>query len=140
LSYHKHVKFFFFIASSKWYFRLYTHTSEVLPKLLKATSSLLATGSKITMFDLDKDNKAIVNVVAYGVIVSLAEDTFHGWLIEEGNVYVRIFSIVPGAEVVLLYGDNNNDDSLIVRLGDALNFITKWPMEPLKTTSNEWNN
>jgi hypothetical protein len=30
------------------------------------------------MFDLDKDNKAIVNVVAYGVIVSLAEDTFHG--------------------------------------------------------------
>jgi len=58
-----------------------TNSTGIVSKFLaggaQTTSSLLATGSKITMFDLDKDNKTIVNVVAYGVIVSLVEDTFH---------------------------------------------------------------
>ena len=80
--------------------------------------------------------KATTNVVAHGVIVSLAGGTLHGRLIEEGNVFVTISSIVPGSEAVLLYEGNNNNDPPMVRLGDALNSITKWPMEALEAASN----
>jgi hypothetical protein len=49
-----------------------------------------------------------------------------------------MFSIEPGAESVLLYkGNNNDDDPLIVRLRDALKSITKWPMEALQAIPEE---
>ena len=89
------------------------------------------------MFDLDKDNKAKANVVAHGIIVSLAGGTLHGRLIEEGNVSVCMSSIESGAESVLLYEGNNDDDPLMVRLGDAMKSITKWPMEALKAIPEE---
>jgi hypothetical protein len=46
-------------------------------------------------------------------------------------------SIEPGAESVLLYEGNNDDDPTMVRLGDALKSTTKWPMEALKAISEE---
>ena len=110
------------------------------PLLLEATRKLvedapwpLATGSNFKMFDLDEDNKAKANVVARGIVVSLAGGTLHGILIEEGNVSVRVSSIEPRTEFVLLYeGNNDDDDPPMVRLGDALKSITKWPMEALQ--------
>ena len=61
---------------------------EATPKLLKETPSSLARGSNVKMFDLDKDKKAKTNMVAHGVMVSVARDTLHGQLIEEGNASV----------------------------------------------------
>ena len=82
---------------------------EVAPKLSEEALSPLATGSKVKMFDLDEDNKAKANVVAHGVIVSLAGGRLHGQLIEEGNVFVSVPSIEPRVESVLLYEGNNDD-------------------------------
>lgn len=48
----------------------------------------------VKLYDLDEDNNAIINVVAHRVTVSLIEGTLHGRLIEEGNIYVNISSIV----------------------------------------------
>ena len=48
-----------------------------------------------------------------------------------------ISSIESGAESVLLYEGNNDDDPPMVRLGDALKSITKWPMEALQAMSAE---
>ena len=98
---------------------------EAAPKLLEEAPSPLATGSKVKIFDLDKDNKAKRNVVAHGVIVSLAGGTLHGRLIEEGNVFMSVSSIEPGAESVLLYEGNNDDDPPMVHLGDTLKSTTK---------------
>jgi hypothetical protein len=84
------------------------------------------------MLDLDKNNKAKANVVAHDIIVSLAGGTLHGQIIEEGNVSMCVSSMDPGAESVLFYEDNNDDDPPMVRLGDALKSITKWPMETLQ--------
>ena len=107
------------------------------PKLLGKTPSPLATRSKVKMFDFDEDNNAKANVVAHGVIVSLEEDTLHGRLIEEGNVYVSVLSIELGAESVLLYEGNNDDDPPMVRLDNALKSTTEWPMEALKAILDE---
>jgi hypothetical protein len=38
---------------------------------------------------------------------------------------------------MLLYKSNNDDDPPMVRLGDALKSITKWPIEVLQAISNE---
>jgi hypothetical protein len=38
---------------------------------------------------------------------------------------------------VLLYECNNDDDPLMVRLGDTLKSITKWPMEALQAIPEE---
>jgi hypothetical protein len=89
------------------------------------------------MLDLDENNKAKANVVAHGIIVSLAGGIFHGQIIEEGNVSVYVSSIDPGAESVLFYEGNNNDDPPMVHLGDALKSITKWPMEALQAIPPE---
>jgi len=86
------------------------------------------------VMDLDDDMKATANVVAEGAIVSLAGGMLHGRIIEEGNASITILSIVQGFEVVLLYESNNSDDPPMVRLGDALNSVTKWPLEALKAT------
>jgi hypothetical protein len=90
-----------------------------------------ATWSNVKMLDLDEENKAKANVVAHGIIVSLAGGTLHGRLIEEGNVSVCVSSIQSRAESVLLYEGNNDDDPLMVRLGDALKSVTKRPMKAL---------
>ena len=42
-----------------------------------------------------------------------------------------ISSIKSGAQSVLLYEGNNDDDPPMVRLGDALKSITKWLIEAL---------
>jgi hypothetical protein len=97
----------------------------------------LARGFNVKMFDLDKDNKAKANVMAHGIIVSLARGTLHRRLIEEGNVSVCVFSIESRAKSMLLYKSNNDDDPPMVRLGDALKSITKWPIEVLQAISNE---
>jgi hypothetical protein len=98
---------------------------EAATKLVEDTPLPLATWSNIKMFHLDEDNKAKANVVAHDIIVSLAGDTLHERLIEEGNVSACVFSIEPGAESALLYEGNNDDDPPMVRLGDALKSITK---------------
>jgi hypothetical protein len=120
------------------------HAPETTSILLEAATKLvedallsLATWSNVKMFDLDEDNKAKANVVAHGIIVSRAGGTLCGRLIEEGNVSVCMFSIEPGAESVLLYKGNNNDDPSMVRLRDALKSITKWPMEALQAIPEE---
>jgi hypothetical protein len=92
----------------------------------------LGTGSNVKMLDLDDENRAKANVVAHGIIVSLAGGTLHGRLIEEGNTSVCVSSIEPGVESVLLYEGNDDDDPPMVRLGDALKSVTKWPMEALQ--------
>lgn len=77
---------------------------------MEATPSLLETKSKVKIFNLDEASKAKVDMAAHGVIVSFAGGTLHGQLFDEDNVYVSISSIESGAEAVLLYEDNNNDD------------------------------
>ena len=121
-----------------------TQKSEPAPPLLEASMNVvedaplaLATGSNVKMLDLDDDNKAKANVVAYGVIVSLAGGMFHGRLIKEGNASVCVSSIEPGTEYVLLYEGNNDDDPPMVRLGDALKSVTKWPMEALQAIPDQ---
>jgi hypothetical protein len=118
---------------------LQTQESEPAPPLLEASTNVvsdaplpLATGSNVNMLDLDDENRAKANVVAHGIIVSLAGGTLHGRLIEEGNASVCVSSIEPGVESVLLYEGNNDDDPPMVRLGDALKSVTKWPMEALQ--------
>ena len=118
---------------------LQVQTEEVTPvfsdpakAVVEDAPSPLATGSNVALFDLDEENKAKANVVAQGVIVSLAGGSLHGRIIEEGNVSVSVSSIEPGAESVLLYEGNNDDDPPMLRLGDALKSITKWPLEALK--------
>ena len=91
----------------------------------------------VKIFELDEDNKAKANVVAHDIIVSLARGTLHGQLIEEGNVLVCVSSIEPGAEFVLLYEGNNNDNPPIVRLGNELKSITKKLIEALHATLEE---
>ena len=76
--------------------------------------------------------KATGTAVGHGVIVSLAGGTLHGRIIEEGNVSVAISSIVPGSEGVWLYEANNDNEPPMARLGDALNSMTKWPLEAVK--------
>jgi len=92
----------------------------------------LAIGSNVNMLHLDDDNRAKANVVAHDIIVSLVGGTLHGHLIEEGNASVCVSSIEPGAKSVLLYEGNNDDDPPMVRLGDALKSVTKWPIEALQ--------
>ena len=104
---------------------------EAPTKLIENAHLPLVTGSNVKMLDLDENNKAKANVVAHGIIVSLAGSTFHGQIIEEGNVSVCVSSIDPGVEFVLFYEGNNDDDPPMVHLGDALKSITKWPMEIL---------
>ena len=106
---------------------------EATPKLLEEAPSPLAT----YRFQGQNGNKAKANVVAHGVIVSLAEGTLHGRLIEEGNVSMSVSSIEPGVESVLLYEGNNDNNLPMVRLSDALNSTTKWPMEALKAIPEE---
>ena len=123
---------------------MYMQEPEATPLLSKAANALvedaplpLATRSNVMMFDLDEDNKAKANVVAHGIIVSLARGTLHGRLIEEGHVSVSVSSIKPGAESMLLYEDNNDDDPPIVRLDDTMKSINKWPIEALKAIPEE---
>ena len=111
--------------------------SEVANALVEDAPLPLATGSNVVMFDLDEDNKAKANVVAHGIIVSLAGGTFHGRLIEEGNISVCVSSIESRAESVLLYEGINDGDPLMVCLGDAMKSITKWPIEALKAIPEE---
>jgi hypothetical protein len=82
-----------------------TQKSEPAPPLLEASTNVvsdaplpLATGSNVNMLDLDDENRAKANVVAHGIIVSLAGGTLHGRLIEEGNASVYVSSIEPGAQ------------------------------------------
>ena len=111
--------------------------SDVANALVEDAPLPLGTGSNVMMFDLDEDNKAKANVVVHGIIVSLAGGTLDGWLIEEGNVSMCMSSIEPGAKFVLLYEGNDDDDPPVVRLGDAMKSITKWPMETLKAIPEE---
>ena len=97
----------------------------------------LATGSNVKLLDLDEDNKSKANVVARGIVVSLVGGTLHGRVIEEGNASVCISSIELGAESVLLYEGNNDNDPPMVRLDDALKSITKWPIEALQAIPTE---
>ena len=97
----------------------------------------LATGSNVKLLDLHENNKAKANVVVHGIIVSLVGGTLHGRVIEEGNASMCISSIEPGTESVLLYEGNNDDDPPMVRLGNALKSITKWPMEALQAIPGE---
>ena len=106
-------------------------------KLVEDAPLPLVTGSNVKLLDLDEECKAKANVVAYGIIVSLAGGTLHGRVIEEGNASVCISSVEPGAESVMLYEGNNDDDPPMVRLGDALKSITKWPMEALQAIPTE---
>jgi hypothetical protein len=106
-------------------------------KLIENAHLPLVTGSNVKMLDLDENNKAKANVVAHGIIVSLAGGTLHGQIIEEGNVSKCVSSIDPGAESVLFYEGNNDDDPPMVHLGDALKSITKWPMEALQAIPPE---
>jgi len=105
-----------------------------VPKVVEIAPTTLATGSKVTIMDFNKEFKAIATVVAHGVIVSLTRGLMHGRLIEEGNASVMISSIVPGSEAVFLFEGNNDDDPPMVRLEDALNSVTKWPVDALKVT------
>ena len=105
-----------------------------MPKVVEVASVALATGSKVEIMDFDAEFKSTATVVAHGVIVSLAGGMMHDCMIEEGNASVMISSIVPGSEAVLLFEGNNNDDPPMVRLGDTLNFVTKWPVHALKAT------
>jgi hypothetical protein len=90
------------------------------------------------MLDLDENNKVKANVVAHGIIVSLAGGTLHGQIIEEGNVSVCVFSIDPGSESMLFYeGNNDDDDPPMVHLGNALKSISKWPIEALQAIPPE---
>ena len=89
---------------------------EAVTKLVEDAPLSLATGSNVKLLDLDEDNKAKANVVARDIVVSLARCTLHGQVIEEGN---------------------NDDDPPMVRLGDALKSITKWPMEALQAIPEE---
>ena len=111
---------------------------EVAPNYWRKTPSLLATKSKVKMFDLDEDNKAKANVVGHEAIVSLAGYTLHGRFIKEGHESVSVSSIELGAES-MLYEGNNDDDPPMVRLGDALKSTTKWHMGVLKTILEECN-
>ena len=111
--------------------------SKVANASVDDASLPLVTGSNVMLFDLDKDNKANANVVAHGIIVSLAGGILHGLLIEEGNVSVCVSSIESGAESVLLYDGNNHDNPMMVRLGDAMKSITKWPIKALKAIPEE---
>ena len=101
---------------------------EAATKLVEDAPLPLGMGSNVKLLDLDEENKANANVVARGIVVNLAGGTLHGRVIEEGNVLVCVSSIEPGAESVLMYEGNNDDDPPMVRLGDAMKFITKWPM------------
>jgi hypothetical protein len=101
-------------------------------KMAEVSTPVLAIGSKVTIFDFDEEMKATGTAVGHGVIVSLAGGTLHGRIIEEGNVSVAISSIVPGSERVWLYEANNDNEPPMVRLGDALNSMTKWPLEAVK--------
>jgi hypothetical protein len=101
-------------------------------KVAEVSAPVLAIGSKVTIFDYDEEMKATGRAVGHGMIVSLAGGTLHGRIIEEGNVSVAISSIVPGSERVWLYEANDNSDPPMVRLGDALNSVTKWPLEAVK--------
>ena len=112
---------------------------EAAPNYWRKAPSLLATKSKVKMFDLDEDNKAKANVVDHEAIVSLAGDTLHGRFIKEGHESVSVSSIEPGAESMLLYEGNNDDDPPMVRLGDALKSTTKWHMGVLKAILEECN-
>ena len=104
---------------------------EAATKLVEDAHLPLATGSNVKLLDLDEENKAKANLVARGIVVSLAGGTLHGRVIEEGNVSVCVSSIESGAESVLLYEGNDDDDPPMVRLDDAMKSITKWPMEAL---------
>jgi len=105
-----------------------------VPKLVEAAPAALAAGSKVTIMDFDSECKATADVVAHGVIVSLAGGRMHGRMIEEGHASIIISSVVPGSESVYLFEGNNDDDPPMVRLGDAVNSITKWPVDALKVT------
>ena len=105
--------------------------------MVEDTPLPLATGSNVKLLDLDKENKAQANIVARGIVVSLAEGTLHGQVIEEGNVSMWVTSIEPREKSVLLYEGNNNNDLPMVRLDDALKSITKWPMEALQAILEE---
>ena len=71
------------------------------------------------------------------IVVNLAGGTLHGRLIEEGNASVCVFSIEPRTEFVLLYEGNNDDDPPMVRLGDGLKSVTKWPMDALQAIPDQ---
>jgi hypothetical protein len=107
---------------------------EAPTKLIENAPLPLAIGSNVKMLDLDEDNKA---KVVHDIIVSLAGGTLYGQIIEEGNVSLCVFSIESGAESVLLYEGNNDDDPPMVRLGDAPKSITKWPIEALQAIPPE---
>ena len=108
-------------------------------KLVEDAPLPLATGSNVKLLDLDEENKAKANVVARGIIVNLAGGTLHGRVIEEGNVSMCVSSIKLGAESVLLYKDDNDNDPPMVRLGDALKSITTWPMEACRLSQGNLN-
>ena len=103
-----------------------------MPKVVEAAPAALATGSKVAIMDFDAEFKSTATVVAHGVIVSLARGMMHSHMIEEGNASVMISSIVPGSEAMFFFEGNNDDDPPMVRLGDALNSVTKWPVHALK--------
>ena len=110
---------------------------ESATKLIEDAPLSLATGSNVKLLDLDEDNKAKANVVARGIVVSLAGGTFHERVIEEGNASVCISLIEPRAESVLLYEGNDSDNSPMVHLGNSLKSITKWPVEALQAVPAE---
>ena len=121
-----------------------TQELELAPPFMEASTNVvkdtplpLAIGSNVNMLDLDDENRAKANIVAHGIILSLAGGILHKRLIEEGNVSVCVTSIEPGTEYVLLYVGNNNDNPPMVCLGDALKFITKWPMEALQAIPDQ---
>ena len=121
-----------------------TQESEPTLPLLEASTNVvedaplpLATGSNVNMLDVDDENRAKANVVAHDIIVSFAGGTLHRRLIEEGNASVCVSSIEPGAEFVLLYEGNNDDDPPMVHLGDALKSVTKWPVEALQAIPDQ---
>ena len=97
-----------------------------MPKVVEAAPAALA------IMDFDTEFKSTTTVVAHGVIVSLAGGMMHGRMIEEGNASVMISSIVPGSKAMFLFEGNNDDDPPMVRLGDALNSVTKWLIHALK--------
>jgi hypothetical protein len=109
---------------------------EAATKLVKDAPLTLAMRSNVKMFDLDEDNKANANVMAHGIIVSLAGGALYMRLIEEGNVSVYVSPIELRAKS-MLYEGNNDDDPLMVRLGDALKSITKWLIKALQAIPEE---